>query len=123
MDNRKKEIAHDVMLAGGMLILLITAVMPLFNIHNQWLPFVFLFGATLTLAARLVERYHGKNTRIRRLFVLAKISAVLFCISAALMFHPVSGANDWIAFLLAGAVVQIYVSFVLDRELRKEKND
>jgi len=29
------------------------------------------------------------------------------------------GTNDWIAFLLAGLIMQIYASWMIDRELNK----
>ena len=118
-----KTLAHDAMLLVGMSVLRGCAILPLIKVHWQALPFVFAFGAVLVLAARLVERYQGSDLRVKRLFTLNKIAAVLFCISAGLIFFPVSTSQDWLAFLLAGAVVQIYVSLVLDKALRNEKKD
>ena len=118
-----KSLAHDAMLIVGMSILLVFAVLPLFKIKGTIISFAYAFGAVLVLAARLVEQYRGKDMRVRRLYTLNKISAVLFCISAGVVFFPISGPNDWLTFLLAGAVVQIYVSLVIDKALRNEKKD
>ena len=50
------------------------------------------------------------------------MSALLYCVSAYLLFNYGNewGGTDWIAFLLAGALVQIYASYMIGREEKKD---
>lgn len=81
----------------------------------------FAFGAVLALAERLTERYRGDNLRVRRLYTMGKVSAVLYCVSAYLLINSSTGnPSDWLAFLMAGAVMQIYCMYVYDYEKKKE---
>ena len=38
-----------------------------------------------------------------------------------MMFYS-RGTNDWVAFLLAGLMMQLYASWMIDREARKSEN-
>ncbi len=114
---------QNLMLTVAMLILLVCALLPLLDVFIPWLKWVYAFGAVLALAERMTERYHGKNVRIARLYRLGKVSAMLYCVSAFLLIYPLSGAatgRDWLAFLMAGALMQIYVSFAYDHAVRKQ---
>ena len=66
--------------------------------------------------------YEGKNFRVKRLHGLERMSALLYCVSAYLLFNYGNewGGTDWIAFLLAGALVQIYASYMIGREEKKD---
>lgn len=99
-----------------LIILLVTAFLPL--IHIQWAGarYLFAFGAVGALAARLFEHPSSDATlRVRRLYRMAKVSALCYVISAFFMFYPYAKAQDWLAFLTAGAVLQVYVSIMLAR--------
>lgn len=76
----------------------------------------------MTVVARLLYVYEGKNLRIKRLHGLERMSALLYCVSAYLLFDigDQLGGTDWIAFLLAGAIVQLYASFMIQREEKKD---
>lgn len=109
------------MLTVGTLILLVMAAMPLLNIEGDWIKWVYAFGAVLVLAERLTERYHGKNLRISRLFRIGKVSALLYCASAYFVIWPTyDQPKAWLALLMAGAVAQIYITFVYEHEMKKE---
>ena len=121
LSEKGKQKAQYVMLSVAMLLIVITAILPLLNIY--WAPakWIYAFGAELALAERLTERYKGSNIRLRRLYRMAKFSALLYCVSAYFLFfgtgeHP----TEWLAFLMAGAVVQTYCIFVHDHEVKKE---
>lgn len=127
-ENKKIEI-QNITLAVATLLLLVTAALPIFGIVNDWTKYVYAFGALLALAERFTEHYKGKNLRISRLYRMGKVSAMLYCLSAFCLFSSVLNFNigqswgnrDWLAFLLAGALLQIYASFAIQHEENKEK--
>ncbi len=128
-DEKKQIEIQNITLAVATLLLLITAAMPIFGMAGDWTKYVFAFGAVLALAERFTERYKGKNLRIRRLYRMGKVSAMFYCVSAFFQFSTILNTNmgqswgnrDWLAFLLAGALLQIYASFAIQHEENKEK--
>ena len=78
----------------------------------------FAVGALLVFLARILGMYHGPSLRIKRLHRILVTSGLLYCVSAAMMFYS-RGTNDWIAFLLAGLIMQIYASWMIDQEESK----
>jgi len=108
----------SLLVAIGLLIMLVMAVMPLLNINLLWMRWAFAAGAALVLLARIMGVYSGPALRIKRLHRLLIVSAVLYCASAAMMFYS-RGTNDWIAFLLAGLIMQVYASWMIDYEGKK----
>ena len=105
---------------AGLAIMMIMAVLPLLDIMHEWMKWTYAAGAALVLLARLFIRYDGNNLRIKRLHRINTVSAVLYCTSAAMLFWG-RGTTDWIAFLLAGAVLQIYATSMIERETKKTK--
>lgn len=102
----------------GLLIMLVMALLPLLNINFMWMRWAFATGAAIVLVARFLGAYDGPSLRVKRLHRLLILSACLYCASAATMFFS-RGTNDWIAFLLAGLVMQIYASWMIDYEAKK----
>ncbi len=119
MDNKKIDTIKDWIYIAGVLVMLVMAFLPLVDINEDWMRWAYAGGAAVTLIVRLTQRYTGKNFRIRRLYIMSTMAAVLYCVSAALTFYG-KGTSDWIALLMAGAVLQMYSSFMIDRELAKE---
>ncbi len=118
-DNRTRN--ANVLVALGLLVMVVMAVMPLFNLfdaNSEWMRWVFAAGAALVLVGRVMGTYRGSSLRIKRLHRILISSAVLYCASALLMFLS-RGTNDWVAFLLAGLVMQIYASWMIDYESKK----
>lgn len=121
--NNKQKIAN-LLLTIGMFILLVIAALPLIGIMQSWFKYVYAIGAILTLIARVMERYQGKNITLRRLYRIQMVSAICYCASAAILFSSMNNfisEKDWLAFLTAGAVMQIYSSFRIQNEERKEE--
>jgi hypothetical protein len=104
----------------GLLIMLVMALIPLLNVNLMWMRWAYAAGAAIVLVARVVGVYNGPVLRIKRLHRLLILSAILYCGSAATMFYS-PGTNDWIAFLLAGLVMQIYASWMIDYENKKQQ--
>lgn len=112
------------MLSVAMAIMAVTAVLPLLGIYWAGLKWIFAFGAVLALAERLTERYHGKSLRVRRLYTMGKISALLYCVAAYLLIAaPTGKTTDWLAFLMAGVAMQVYCTLVYDHEMKKESKN
>ena len=120
----------DVASAIGLVIMLAAAALPLAGVVADWVRWAYAAGAVVVLVARLLTPSPGTSLRVRRLHRIGIMGAVLYCLSAAVMLLPrlspqwtvslsLTG-NEWIAFLLAGAVLQLYASVVTDRELRQQ---
>lgn len=130
ISKEKQAAAQNITLTIAMLLLLVSAAVPIFATGLSRTTFVVLcwtyaFGAVLALAERMSERYEGPSLRLKRLGRMAKVSALLYCVSAFFVVYPlvssgdITNHRDWIAFLLAGAVMQIYVVFAQEYEQRK----
>ncbi len=104
----------NLLLSVAMLAMLIAAILPIFGIKWEWLRYAFAAAAVLTLVAQLLTPNPGKSLRARRLARMNVWSSVLYCVSAACLFiHDPSMQQSWVAFLLAGAVLQIYATLML----------
>lgn len=117
----KRNITSGIMLIIGLLIMAVTALMPLLNINPQWMKWmrwIYTAGTVMVLAARIVGAYNGPSLRIKRLHRILISSGILYCASALMMFIS-NGTNDWIGFLLAGVMVQLYASWMIEREEKK----
>lgn len=128
ISEEKKNVVQNLTLTVGMLMLLVAAALPLLGHVHTWVLWLYGLGAVVVLAERMTERYHGQNLRISRLFRMAKVGALLYCASAFLVVYPLLsdqpagwGERDWLAFLLAGAVMQIYATFMVEHEQRKDE--
>ena len=108
----------DILVLIGLLVMAVMALLPLLNINQEWMRWAFAVGAVIVLVARVLGMYRGPQLRIRRLHRILISSGILYCVSALMMFIS-RGTNDWIAFLLAGIVMQAYASWMIDRESSK----
>ena len=98
-------------------------------------PYVFAVGAIAFTSMQLLQRYEGTNFVIRRLRRMMILSDFLFLISALLMFANMGNVfglgqiyyityiyNKWVLTLLVAALLQLYATHRIDRELTKEAN-
>jgi hypothetical protein len=118
--NEKRNAIASVMVMIGLFVMVVMALMPLLNVFQPWLKWAFAAGAFIVLAGRAVGAYTGPVLRIRRLHRILMFSALLYCASAAMMFIPDMG-NNWMGFLLAGVLVQMYASWMIDKEMKKSE--
>ncbi len=108
----------DILVIIGLLIMAVMALLPLLNINLMWMRWAFVAGALIVLVARIMGSYRGPSLRIKRLHRILIFSGLLYCASATVMFMPDISKN-WIAFLMAGLFLQIYASWMIDRESGK----
>lgn len=125
--NKKTQILN-LCLSISMLLLLAVAILPIFSptlmIEHQWPMYLFGLGAVGAFTCRMLEKYKGDNKGLTRLYKLGKVSGLCyvmaaFCMIYGYFFDPMI-AVDWLAFLTAGAALQVYVSFRIDHIEKKE---
>lgn len=96
-------------------------------------PYFFAVGAIGFASMQMLQRYEGSNFTIRRLRRMMLISDFLFLLSAVLMFANNGNFfglshinymeyvyNKWVITLLVAAILQLYSTHRIDRELAKE---
>ncbi len=120
MEQEKLNKWADILVIIGLLIMAVMALLPLLNINLMWMRWAFAASALIVLVARIMGSYRGPSLRIKRLHRILISSAFLYCASALMMFLS-RGTNDWIAFLLAGLMMQMYASWMIDRETKKNQ--
>ena len=119
------------------MILLLGAVMMVVgsgaNLFMQaWAPWVFAMGVIAFVLMQLKQRYEGGNIVIRRLRRMVIMSDVLLLLSAVLMFANMGNMfglaaltyikyvhNNWVVVLLVAAMLQLYTSHRISKELEK----
>lgn len=125
MTQDKRITLSNILVIVGLLMMAAMAVIPLLPSHNdinlELMRWIFTAGAIIVLAARLIGIYRGPSLRLKRLHGILVFSGLLYCASASMMFI-MQGSNNWIAFLLAGLVVQLYASWMIEREEKKGTN-
>ena len=107
----------------GLLLIMAGTVMPLFNLGNDIFKYIYASGALLLLIGRIFTPYKGDSFRVKRLSRIEFWSALFFCVAVFFMFYPQAGRTDWLAFTLAGGILQIYTSIMIPRTLAKEQKN
>lgn len=123
MTQNKRITISNIFVLVGLLLMVVMAITPLLvnhDINMELMKWIFTAGAIIVLVGRLIGIYRGSSLRIKRLHGILIFSAILYCASASSMFI-FQGTNNWIAFLLAGLIVQMYASWMIDRESKKEE--
>ena len=124
MTQDKRITLSNTLVVVGMLLMAVMAVAPLLAtniIDMELMRWGFTAGAIIVLAGRLIGIYRGPSLRIKRLHGILIFSGLLYCASASMMFI-FQGTNNWIAFLMAGLVVQMDASWMIEREEKKGTN-
>lgn len=107
----------------GLLTIAAGVLLPILSqgFDNDLFRYIYAAGAGLTLLARFFQAAppQGTPVRIKRLLRLESWSALIFCVAAFFAFYNRAEARDWLAFTLAGAVIQIYCSIALSIVQRK----
>lgn len=114
----------------GLLLIVVGAVIPIFLAANsgytqmpQYYKFIYAAGALLLLTARILYRYTGVVLRVRRLYRIEMWSALFFCVATFFLFYQPNQSRDWIAFTLAGGILQLFTSIMIPRVINKELKD
>lgn len=81
---------------------------------------VFTTGAAVMLAGRALQPNRETSLRAKRLVRLQVWVALFFAAAAFFMWYS-ADPRDWLAFTLAGGLVQTYISLTLPRARRAAK--
>lgn len=96
-------------------------------------PYIYSVGAVCFASMQMQQRYEGPSFVIRRLRRMMLLSDVLFLLAAVLMFANTSNPfglsriayvqyvyNKWVVVLLIAAILQLYSTHRIGRELDQE---
>ena len=107
------------MITISMLLIVAGTILPLFNTGGILFKYIYATGALLLLIGRLLTPYKGDDLRVKRLYRIETWSAIFFCVAVFFMFYEGAGRTDWLAFTLAGGIIQIYTSIMIPRAIAK----
>ena len=115
---------YNIVAPLGLLLILAATAVPFFMMHTPWAqqayPFVYGAGALVLLAARLFARKgRCSDMRLERLYRLEKWAPVIFIVALGLLFYNPHTLRDWLAFTMAGAVIQLYTSLAIPAREKK----
>ena len=114
-----KKTLIDTAMYLGLVLVMVGIILPLFMGPQTMLyKYLFATGAVLILIARVLTTYRGPHLRVKRLSRILVWSALFYCTGAFFMFYSPK-PQDWLAFVLAGAVIRCYVSIAMPRAMRK----
>lgn len=104
----------------GLLLIVAATALPLFHVTGDTFRWIFSAGALLAIAGRLcAPGYRGTIVRVRRLARIEMWACIVFCAGAFFMWYD-RQSTDWLAFTLAGGLLEVYVSLMIPRTLSKE---
>ena len=122
---------QSIILMVGGLMMVAGAIMALFK--STAAPFVFIPGVVMFVSMQMLQRYDGQNINIRRLRRFVLFSDVLLMASAFLMYASFGNpfnidwityvqyiGNNWVVVLLIAALLQLFTSYRIGKELEKE---
>jgi len=127
MNKNTKQTIGNTLLCVSMTALLIAAVVPIFiTSMPSWQRYLLAAGAAGTLVAQFFIPSPSDELRIKRLSRMNVWAAIVYCVAAYCLFSSsFDMRRSWVAFLLAGAVLQIYSTFMLSKLTsgKTSKND
>lgn len=121
----------DLILALALIMLFIPAFLPLmfdsgeWMAQEEWMTYVYAAGAVVAVISRIFQRVVYRKdksmpVRVRRLRHIEFWSSMCYLVSAYFrVSDPFIHPGNWIAFLLAGAALQVYTSFMIPYQQKK----
>lgn len=114
------KVFKNILVYGGLILVAIGLLVPFFiGVTGIVYKIIFSVGALATLAGRVWEGTGSGSLQIRRLLRIQVWSAIFYCAAAFFLWYS-TDTRDWLAFTLAGAVIQILVSVRLPMVMHKE---
>lgn len=103
------KIQNIIFILSATAVVIAAAIYPL---HWFYTPYIFAVGAAGVAIARLSRRYKGDNLRLKRLYKMETISALLLVAASYFMFKE---RNEWLLILTIAAILQLYAAFVIPK--------
>lgn len=107
--------------AAGLLLVMVATALPLTGNRGDAFRFIYCAGALMVLVGRLFNPCPSDSLRVRRLYRIEVWAGIIFCVGAFFLFYSSAGAMDWMAFTLAGGVIEAYASLMIPREVERER--
>ena len=93
-----------------------------FTIAYSFIPAVAVWGMVVSVslfsAITMTNPYPGKSVRGKRLFNFQVLACILMVVATYLMYID---RNEWPLLLLSSAILLLYSSIVMQKELEKEQ--
>lgn len=106
----------------GLLLIVCGTALPLFRVEGTLFKYIFCAGAVMVLGGRLMlPATKDASLRLKRLLRMEVWVGIAFCAGGFFMWYDGVGRMDWLAFALAGGVMQIYTSIMIPRVAAKER--
>ena len=123
------KIENTILLFGAVMMVIGSGA----NIFDQpWAPYVFGMGTVGYVLMQLKQKYEGSNVAIKRLRRMVIISDVCLLLAAVMMFANMDNLfrldavtyikyvhNNWVVVLLVAAMLQLYTSHRISKEILK----
>ena len=106
----------------GLLAIVIATALPLLMIEGPLFRYIYTAGAAIALIGKIAAPgYKGTIVRVVRLTRIDFWSIIAFCVAAFFIWYNPLQNRDWLAFTLAGGVLQIYASLMINFTLKREQ--
>ena len=122
---------QNVIFVVGAVLMVIGAVSSVFR--WSFYPYVFSIGAVGYAVVQMMQQYEGNSFVVRRLLRIQAISGLLLILTGVLMIANEGNAfglewlnylnyvqNNWVVTLLLAAILQLYTTYRIGKELGKE---
>lgn len=123
----KNSVARPRLAAVGaplaLLVMFLATLVPFLLMDNmiarEVFPYVYSAGALALLLVRLFTPFRGKDLKLKGWHRIESWTAIIFCVAAFFLFYDPNQLRDWLAFTLAGAVLQAITSIAIPAREKK----
>lgn len=121
-----KEIDQRLILLQQLGALLMLGGAAVFLLMPVWAAILYSAGVLLYAPLRMLQRYEGQNFVIRRLRRQQLLGQLAFLCAACCMIMQAfnfgfARRNEWVVCLVIGCILELYTTFRIPAELKKEK--
>ncbi len=121
-----KELNQRLILLQQLGALLMLGGAAVFLLMPVWAAILYSAGVLLYAPLRMLQRYEGQNFVIRRLRRQQLLGQLAFLCAACCMIMQAfnfgfARRNEWVVCLVIGCILELYTTFRIPAELKKEK--
>ncbi len=121
-----KELDQRLILLQQLGALLMLGGAAVFLLMPVWAAILYSAGVLLYAPLRMLQRYEGQNFVIRRLRRQQLLGQLAFLCAACCMIMQAfnfgfARRNEWVVCLVIGCILELYTTFRIPAELKKEK--
>lgn len=106
----------------GLLAIVVATAIPLTLTESPLFRYIYTAGAICALIGKIAAPgYRGTLIRVVRLTRIDFWSIIAFCVAAFFIWYNPLQNRDWLAFTLAGGILQIYASLMINLTISRER--